>query len=436
MQALEKQGVTITTLGQLLARPLQNGVFKKPDNVGRGHKLINVYDLYADTTVDLDSVESLEVTADEVERYSVAVGDVFFTRSSLKPDGIAWAAYLDRCKEAAVFECHIIRARLDQSKVVPGFLTNYARSWIARQYLIARAGVTTMATIDQGGVEELPIVLPSKGKQIGLLSALDTARATRRAKLAEADALLAGLDDFLLTSLGLTPPLKDERKVFAVSANSVPGRFDPHFYLPELMQNLRMLKDADAEPLGTLVSFSDEVWKPSDHDQASFRYIEISGVKPQTGEAQAEETPVGEAPSRARMALRSHDIIVSLTRPHHGSIAQITPELNGCVASTGFSVLRNVSPRLNREYLWCVLRTKMCLKQMLQRASGGNYPAITELELAKVLVPIPALAIQDSIATEARRRREEARRLRGEAEVAWQEAKQWFEEQLLGPAQS
>ncbi len=43
---------------------------------------------------------------------------------------------------------------------------------------------------------------------------------------------------------------------------------------------------------------------------------------------------------------------------------------------------------------------------------------------------------QTSIATEARRRREEARRLRIEAETGWQAAKRWFEEQLLGPVQA
>lgn len=84
-----------------------------------------------------------------------------------------------------------------------------------------------------------------------------------------------------------------------------------------------------------------------------------------------------------------------------------------------------------RDYLWCVLRRKMCLSQMLQRASGGNYPAITEPELAKVLIPVPKMDIQKIIAAEASRRRNEARRLRAEAESGWKEAKRWFEQQLL-----
>jgi hypothetical protein len=45
---------------------------------------------------------------------------------------------------------------------------------------------------------------------------MDAARGARRAKLAQADALLAGFDGVLLDTLGLIPPPKDGRKVFAV----------------------------------------------------------------------------------------------------------------------------------------------------------------------------------------------------------------------------
>jgi type I restriction enzyme, S subunit len=263
---------------------------------------------------------------------------------------------------------------------------------------------------------------------------MDVAQAARLTKLAEANSLLAGLDDYLLDTLDLNPPCKDERKVFAVMRSAAPARFDPHFHHPAFAQIQRMLAANGGAPLGNIATFSNEIWKPEKHDAPTFRYIEISSVDRETGEAQAVETPVSEAPSRARMAVHNGDIIVSLTRPHHGSIAQITPALDGCVASTGFSIIRNADgSRVMNDYLWCVLRRKICLMQMLQRASGGNYPAITEPELAKVLIPIPTMDIQNTIAAEARRRSDESRRLRAEADSGWQAAKIWFEEQLLGP---
>lgn len=314
-----------------------------------------------------------------------------------------------------------------------------------KHYLASRFGAASLTKAQIGSTHphinvrrlvELPIPLPSQPRQEELAITMERARAERRAKLAEADALLSGLDVYVLDTLGLILPPKDERKVFATRRATVPARFDPHFHLPAFAQVLQMLTANGSEPLGSLVTFSRETWKPEQHKGDTFRYIEISGVNRETGEATAVETPVSEAPSRARMAVVSGDIVVSLTRPHHGSIAQITPELDGCVASTGFAVIRNVNEaRLLRDYLWCILRTKMCLSQMLQRASGGNYPAITEPELAKVLIPVPDMGLQETIAAEARRRREEARRLRGEAEADWQAAKRWFEEELLGPVQ-
>lgn len=316
------------------------------------------------------------------------------------------------------------------------FIAMFLDTEVGRLQLNLVRGRAAQPHVNAEEVSALRVPLPAPEIQEQLVTTMNADRAERRAKQKEADALLAGLDDYILATLGLTPPPKDERKVFAVTRDAAPARFDPHFHLPAFAQNQRMLATNGSEPLGNLATFSNEVWAPEKHDAPTFRYIEISSVDRDTGEAQAIETPVAEAPSRARMAVHTGDIIVSLTRPHHGSIAQITPELDGCIASTGFSVIRSVDEsRVMNDYLWCILRRKMCLSQMLQRASGGNYPAITEPELAKVLIPVPTMEIQETIATEARRRRDEARRLRAEAEAGWQAAKHWFEEQLLGPVQ-
>ena len=332
-------------------------------------------------------------------------------------------------------EFHVLRAR--DERLSQSFLWEFLNQETLRR--VARYAFTGSAghqRVPDSFLADLPLPLLAPGDQKKLVDRMGEARSARRAKQVEADELLAGLDDYILHTLGLTPLPKDERKFFAVTRGASPARFDPHFHHPAFAQNQRMLTANGGEPLGRIATFSKEVWKPEKHDAPTFRYIEISSVDRNTGEAQAVETMVAEAPSRARMAVHTGDIIVSLTRPHHGSIAQITPALDGCIASTGFSVIRNVDEsRVMNDYLWCILRRKMCLTQMLQRASGGNYPAITESELAKVLIPVPTMDIQSTIATEARRRRDEARRLRAEADSGWQDAKRWFEEQLLGPVQ-
>lgn len=374
------------------------------------------------------------VTADPIEPgCALTEGDLLFARSG----ATVGKTYLhEDVSEPAMFAGYCIRFRFRQSAALPKFIYWFTKTETYARWVATIQRPAGQPNINKEEFKTVAVPLPETIEQTRLITAMETARAVRRTKQAEADALLAGLDDYLLATLGFTPPPKDERKVFAVTRGAAPARFDPHFHLPAFAQILRMLTTKGGEPLGNIATFSNEVWSPEKHDAPTFRYIEISSVDRATGEVNAVETPVAEAPSRARMAVRAGDIIVSLTRPHHGSIAQITPELDGCVASTGFSVIRGVDDsRVMRDYLWCILRRKMCLSQMLQRASGGNYPAITEPELANVLIPVPTMDVQKIIAAEARRRRDEARRLRAEADAGWQAAKCWFEEQLLGPVQ-
>jgi len=326
--------------------------------------------------------------------------------------------------------------RIDEAKAIPEFVTAFLNTYWGRRQVEHVSRQILMSNINTEEIRALRVPLPKPPKQRDLLAALDAARAARRRKLDEAESLLGGLDAFVLEALGLSLPPPDGRTVYAVRLRDVErARFDPHFFRPEYRELSRRFAKIPHRPLGRLVRLSHEVWSAGESDAATFRYIEISGVNTTTGEATAVETPVAEAPSRARMQVRRGDVIVSLTRPHYGAIAAIDESLDGCIASTGFAVFRDaLVDNLDRSYLWTILRCQMTLMQFQQRSSGGNYPAITEEELERVLVPVPDPATQKKIAAEVSRRRDAARRLREEAALLWDEAKRRFEEELRGPS--
>jgi len=68
---------------------------------------------------------------------------------------------------------------------------------------------------------------------------------------------------------------------------------------------------------------------------------------------------------------------------------------------------------------------------MHRRASGGNYPAITQDELSNVLVPLPDKSTQEKIVHEVVSRNKQADQLEALAETVWREARARFEQQLL-----
>ena len=187
---------------------------------------------------------------------------------------------------------------------------------------------------------------------------------------------------------------------FQVNLSDLENRLDPHFYKPEYAELIDKLNNSPNSKLGDVVQFSSETWNQKDHFEGTFPYIEISEIDLSTGAIKyIRQVPITEAPSRAKKIVRSGDIIVSTTRPSRGAISFITDQIDFSIASTGFSVLRSIKPDagVSLEYLFWILRQKFILRQMEQRSSGGNYPAITEDELKKVLIPTPTEDEQEEI---------------------------------------
>lgn len=186
--------------------------------------------------------------------------------------------------------------------------------------------------------------------------------------------------------------------VFAVKRGNIERRIDPHFYLPIFMVVVNKIKEGEYAPLGDIACFSNEYTDYSEFDCGEFKYLEISGVSLGTNKYKTTTVDANNAPSRARMKTQKGDIVISLTRPHRGAIAII--EEDGIIASTGFSVIRSTTDAVDRSWLLYCLLGNSSLMQMLQRSSGGNYPAIIEDELKRIYVPIISLEKQKSMTRE------------------------------------
>ena len=382
-----------------------------------------------DGEIDLSDAYDIRIGDISVRDY-LQNGEVLFNNTNSS----AWVgkSAVFRATIPAVCSNHVTRLQVRRG-IDPEFVAAVLNMLQEQHYFAHLAtNFNNQAGINTATLANVRIPLPLPAQREKLVLEIEAARADRKAKLAEADGLLAGMDSFILDTLGINLPSADSRNIFGVSVKSAQNRFDPHFHSPTYTRIQEMLSQTGCESLGSIAAFSKEIWRPENHENPTFRYIEISTVNPKTGEAQFNEVSTDKAPSRARMKVRADDIIVSLTRPHHGSIAHLGAEFEGCVASTGFAVIRDVAAHVRRDYLWCVLRAQFSLDQMIQRASGGSYPAITETELGNITVPVPSMETQEVIATEVQVRHQQARCLREEAESGWQAAKQWFEEQLLG----
>ena len=155
---------------------ITNGVFNDPEKVGSGYRLINVQDLYVEPCIDITALNRLEISEDEFKRYQVRYGDIFFTRSSIKLEGIAHCNINLSNDHDITFDGHIMKLSPDQDIVDPIYLRLYCLTERARRFFMSNAKHTTMTTIGQKETSKLPIPLPplfEQKKIAEILSAWD-----------------------------------------------------------------------------------------------------------------------------------------------------------------------------------------------------------------------------------------------------------------------
>lgn len=186
----------------------------------------------------------------------------------------------------------------------------------------------------------------------------------------------------------MTTEINNNTKTFLINRSDLEGRIEPEFYKPFNTNLYNRLVATKHFRLKDIVSFSNETWNQKDFFSVTFPYIEISEIELETGVIKnIKNVKLEEAPSRAKMIVRENDIIVSTTRPTRGAIALFDKD-DIAIASTGFCVIRKVNESIIlKEALFKVLRMPFVLQQMGQRSSGGNYPAITQEELGKIVIP-------------------------------------------------
>jgi restriction endonuclease S subunit len=162
----------ISTVNNVSLAPMQNGLFYEPQRKGKGVPLINVGDMYASAPIDVSSLDLFDATHSEIKVFKVQKGDLFFTRSSIVPSGIAYCNTFKEENTVAVFDSHLIRVRPDPKVMDADFLYLNCIANHARKFLISSAKTATMTTIDQGAIKKCPVLVPPLKEQTAIANAL------------------------------------------------------------------------------------------------------------------------------------------------------------------------------------------------------------------------------------------------------------------------
>jgi hypothetical protein len=434
---------------------VQYGTSERSVSEKVGIPVLRIPNLQADGW-ELSDLKYLELPPAELATYRLERGDILFNRTNGSRELVGKCEVFDFEGDWA-FASYLIRLRIEEKRASPQFVAAFLNTFWGRRQVEHVSRQILMSNINTEEIRALRVPLPGLPKQRELMSALEKARSERNRKRAEADALLAGLDGYLLDQLGVRMPPTGvaERQCFAVRLGETRSerRIDPHRFAPRTRKLRQMIgrsrfqtqvlsqlilepvsgdwgideteREDDREYVRCLVIRATEFDNTEnlilDNDRVKYRLIEQASYDYRSlrpGDIVLEKSGGGPLQPVGRVALIEAEHIQDKTICFSNFILRLRP--CGSVRST---------------YLWAFLgMVNRCgLTESMQAQTHG----IRNLKLEEYLsqpVPMPPADVQEAISAEVARRRIDARRLREEARIGWEDARRLFEEALLGPA--
>lgn len=149
----------------IVMEKLTNGVMNQQSDSQTDVKHINVINMYVFDKIHVEDLTYSSCDNIAVEKCNVEVGDIFLTRSSLKPEGIAEPNVLldDGC---FVFDDHLIRMKVNKEKYDPLFTKILLSTKPVKKQFIAKSKQNAFTTIGQEDIAEkfmLQNMFPQKG---------------------------------------------------------------------------------------------------------------------------------------------------------------------------------------------------------------------------------------------------------------------------------
>jgi type I restriction enzyme, S subunit len=280
---------------------------------------------------------------------------------------------------------------------------------------------------------EIPVPVPDLPVQQKIVAHWEAAQREASVAIEAVKEIEKTLELGLLRKAGVEMPSVVPRKGrFSISFKQN-ERWDTFFFRKDFVSLESRISSQRHINLGAALNFTSRAWKTQDFIDGEFNYIEISSVNKINGITSTKKIKLDEAPSRATTKVKEGDIIISTTRPYLGSFAIIDKHHDGFVCSSGFALADSVKSKdLTKEFILFFLKSPAGLRQVERRMSGGLYPAIVQSELEKVLLPVPALSVQQEIVEEYKNGIGEIRRLLKGAKNCEEDALQRIEKTLLG----
>ena len=272
--------------------------------------------------------------------------------------------------------------------------------------------VSSRATIGRIGINRIPLATNQGFKNIVIE---DTHRAmaeyvalalTRLVPEMQAQARGATYKEITKTQFAeleiLLPPLELQRELVAEiegyqrvldGARAVVDNWRPRIAIDPEWPVVKLSDACDINP--------ETIVPTTTYPNSTIFYTDITSVNNGDGKFLGySEISSSQAPSRARRRIRQGDVLLSTVRPNLKAFTIIKEVPDRALASTGFAVLRARQGIAEPGFILGSIRSDEAVRQMVAMMGKGAYPSINQSDVASIMIPLPPLETQRTIAAE------------------------------------
>ena len=315
------------------------------------------------------------------------------------------------------------------------FQTSIGQSLIDRtKRLVARANVN----LDE--ISSLPIILPSKEIQNKVIEIFNNSLNQKRQNEAEAEKLLASIDDYLLGELGITLPTAPENtlknRMFVRTIKQITNnRFDPFYHKEDFSKLDKILDNKLFVKFSTLIQVITKgetpLWKGESYVESGIPFLKVQNIS--TEGIYGEITYITEDlhNTMVRSILKGGELLYTMA----GSIGIATylpkdfgeANINQAIAK----IILKENIEVDEGYLLAVINSAICKKQAQRFLTVSAQPNINFDQIKAIKIPVPPLDKQQEIADHITKIRQQAQQLKDKTKEVLAKASAEIEEILL-----
>lgn len=260
----------------------------------------------------------------------------------------------------------------------------------------------------------------------------------KKQKEAEAERLLASIDDYLLGELGISLPVESEntiqnRTFIRYLNNTSDERLDPFYWREEFINNKTAATHGIYKTIPLKSFVNGELVKGSLPNQSqkegSNRVIQINCID-FDGCIRTDDLLTAKDIYTDKQRLVKNDILIVITGATIGKIAYWDYE--GDFYLGGDLVKFKTTPEHDPRFVYSFLRSSIIQTEIKRNITGATNGHLSPADIGKFLIPIPPLSEQQEIAEHITSMRNQAKQLQAEAKEGLELAKAEIEAMILG----